>query len=494
MNEILPKIEEILPILSEDLSKIETATEKEIPIDDIASEMKNFVKAQIQIAGFLMDSGIRSLSNIHETAEYYNDKLQPTLNRASQILARVDRIFATFGKMFQSLENLTGKRGIFQPAITRNKNFRTKISNYQATVMRASAALNRGETLSEEILGKVSSGANMILQEYAEFKDFFAETIEPKFEQVTEKFQEFIQKAHDASVQLQAEIPNIQEKIEKISTAAQNGNEKIEKILSHWQEIENAILKLQKISNSISDERIEELLGIMLLDPENEKNFFRHPVEIISESLFSSPNYGSSIAPFFTVLALWVGALLATSMLSVRSTEAENQQKIRAGFVARMMVFVTIGLGQATAIVLGNIFVFHVYIVHPIVLFFTALLIITFFHIFIFSLVYLIGNAGKVLAILILLLQLSAGSGTFPVELTNDFFVKVHPFIPFTYAINAMREASLGMVESIFYYNIFILILMMLIVFFVAFLLAPKLSRVAIKSDNRTKGIDIFSH
>ena len=107
---------------------------------------------------------------------------------------------------------------------------------------------------------------------------------------------------------------------------------------------------------------------------------------------------------------------------------------------------------------------------------------------------YLIGNAGKVLAILILLLQLSAGSGTFPVELTNDFFVKVHPFIPFTYAINAMREASLGMVESIFYYNIFILILMMLIVFFVAFLLAPKLSRVAIKSDNRTKGIDIFSH
>ena len=159
-----------------------------------------------------------------------------------------------------------------------------------------------------------------------------------------------------------------------------------------------------------------------------------------------------------------------------------------------MMVFVMIGLGQATAIVLGNIFVFHVYIVHPVVLFFMALLIITFFHIFIFSLVYLIGNGGKVLAILILLLQLSAGSGTFPVELTNDFFVKVHPFIPFTYAINAMREASLGMVESIFYYNIFVLILMMLIVFFVAFLLAPKLSRLAIKSDNRTKGIDIVSH
>ena len=243
MIEILPKIEEILPILSEDLSKIETATEKEIPIDDIASEMKNFVKAQIQIVGFLMDSGIRSLSNVHETAEYYNDKLQPTLNRASQTLARVDRIFATFGKMFQSLENLTGNHGIFEPAITRNKNFRTKIANYQATVMRASAALNRGETLSEEILGKISNGANVILQEYAEFKDFFTETTEPKFEQVIEKFQEFIQKVHDASIQLQAEIPHIQEKIKKISTAAQNGNEKIEKILNHWQEIENAILK-----------------------------------------------------------------------------------------------------------------------------------------------------------------------------------------------------------------------------------------------------------
>ena len=96
--------------------------------------------------------------------------------------------------------------------------------------------------------------------------------------------------------------------------------------------------------------------------------------------------------------------------------------------------------------------------VHPWALLFASILIVIVFHILVYSLVFLFGKIGNVLAIIILLVQLSAGSGTFPVELTNEIFIKIHPYIPFTYAINLLREVSLGVVPNILYFNIGMLI------------------------------------
>lgn len=93
------------------------------------------------------------------------------------------------------------------------------------------------------------------------------------------------------------------------------------------------------------------------------------------------------------------------------------------------------------------------------------ILIVTIFQILVYSMVFLFGKIGSVLAIIVLLIQLSAGSGTFPVELTNEVFMKIHPYIPFTYAINILREVSLGIVSSILWENIIILIVMLFVIF-----------------------------
>lgn len=244
---------------------------------------------------------------------------------------------------------------------------------------------------------------------------------------------------------------------------------------------------MQSILNTLSDERIQDILTIMLLNPESEENFFKHPVRIEGHTLFPSPNYGSSIAPFFTVLALWVGALLSVSLLSVRSERAKQKELLRRGYLARLTFFLIIGWVQASLVIWGNYAFFGVHMLHPEMVWLSALLIITLFQVIAFSLVSLLGNAGKVLAILILLLQLSAGSGTFPVELTNDFFIAVHPFLPFTYAINLIREYSFGVIPGVALFQAFILVLMLVSVLLISLLILPRLAPIAYKVNARTE-------
>ena len=123
-----------------------------------------------------------------------------------------------------------------------------------------------------------------------------------------------------------------------------------------------------------------------------------------------------------------------------------------------MFLFLVIGIIQSLIVSIGNIFLLKVSVAEPFLLITLCVGISLVFQSIVFSFVYLIGNAGKVLAILLLVIQLSASSGTFPVELTNSFFVEVHPFLPFTYAINAVREAVGGVVPSVLYANISVLI------------------------------------
>lgn len=60
--------------------------------------------------------------------------------------------------------------------------------------------------------------------------------------------------------------------------------------------------------------------------------------------------------------------------------------------------------------------------------------------------------------IVFLVLQLSGAGGTFPIELSSPFFQAINPFLPFTYAIAAMREAVGGVVLEIYLPNLLILL------------------------------------
>jgi putative membrane protein len=102
-----------------------------------------------------------------------------------------------------------------------------------------------------------------------------------------------------------------------------------------------------------------------------------------------------------------------------------------------------------------------------------------------FSTVYTFWNSGKALLIIFLVLQLSWSWGTFPVEMSDPFFQTINPYLPFTYAIKAMREAVWWVVPQIFYMNLIILIWFFWIFAIIWIVIKPLIAKSISKFDNK---------
>ena len=113
-------------------------------------------------------------------------------------------------------------------------------------------------------------------------------------------------------------------------------------------------------------------------------------------------------------------------------------------YIGRLFFFQTVAVVQALIMTLGNLYILEVYAVHPIAMIFYNMWIGYLFSTIVFSFLFTFRSPGKAICIILLVLQVAASGGTFPVEMMPSFFQAIHPFLPFTYAIIGLRELSAG--------------------------------------------------
>ncbi|WP_080875376.1 YhgE/Pip domain-containing protein [Oceanobacillus timonensis] len=213
------------------------------------------------------------------------------------------------------------------------------------------------------------------------------------------------------------------------------------------EDIQNAYDRIKQMED---DQIIEELIGALQNDLSDETEYFSRPVQLDEEKLFAIPNYGSANTPFYTVLALWVGALLLCNLITTELKDKNREEfSLRDIYLGRMTLFLIVAIVQAIIASLGNIFILHAYMAHPFYFTLFSVLIALAFMIIVYTLVSLFGNVGKAIAIIFMILQLSGGGGMFPIQVAPEFFQAIHPFLPFTYAIDILREATGGIVWSV---------------------------------------------
>ena len=208
---------------------------------------------------------------------------------------------------------------------------------------------------------------------------------------------------------------------------------------------------IDKVQKASEDEKVEVLMDTLSGNPDIYGEFFSEPVQIETEAIFPVENYGSAVTPFYTVLAIWVGALILTAILKVKPTaEKYPGAKDYELYFGRYLIFLVVGQVQTLIIVLGDLYLLHVQCVHPFLFWVASALTGLVFSILIYSLVLAFGDVGKALAVVIVVIQIAGSSGTYPIELLPEFFQKVYIFFPFPYGINAMRECIAGMYGSDF--------------------------------------------
>lgn len=234
-----------------------------------------------------------------------------------------------------------------------------------------------------------------------------------------------------------------------LQTTIVTANDSLEKTQEALGKISDRISEaVSKAKAATQSEQVKVLVNTLAGDPDLYGDFFSDPVEINSVAVYPVENYGSAVAPFYTVLSIWVGVIILAAIIKVKP----NKEKYpNAGpktlFFGRCLFFLFMGQLQTLITVLGNIYILKIQCLHPFLFWLSTAITSIVFTTLIFALVYSFGDIGKAIAVVVLVLQIAGSSGTYPIELLPAFFQKVYIFFPFPYAINAIRECICGLYE-----------------------------------------------
>ena len=242
--------------------------------------------------------------------------------------------------------------------------------------------------------------------------------------------------------------------------------------IENLEELRNDVREIQSSVNIRT--LLEDALGIDFDDyagnTQELAEFLSSPVLLDTQTLYPIGNYGSSMTPFYTILAIWVGCLLLVSIFKVNVRESRELQPDRFQhyhlYLGRYLLFLTFSVVQAVIMCLGNLYLLGIQCPAPGRFILAGILAAVTFSNIVYTLTISLGDVGKAVAIVLLIIQVAGAGGTFPVELTPSFFNELNPFMPFTHGINAMRECIGG-----FYGSNYVMSLMKMCVYFPVFLL-----------------------
>ncbi len=235
-------------------------------------------------------------------------------------------------------------------------------------------------------------------------------------------------------------------------TASQTG-ELSDKLTGIQKSLDTLISKL----NGLSNDDLDYISELMTKPPDEIADFISSPIKVKEVDIYSTDTFGEGLTPFYTALAIWIGALLSCALLSV-NCKLQIIKGYRLNFVQRhygkMLLFLFISLIQSTIITLGDVFILGVTPADfPLMLGLSALTSVV-FTVIIFTLVSLLGNVGKAVVVVMMVFQIAGAGGIYPIQTNPEIFGLLEPLWPFTYAIDYFREAIAGPLENSVAFNV----------------------------------------
>lgn len=275
---------------------------------------------------------------------------------------------------------------------------------------------------------------------------------------------------------------SVQKSLNQLSTSLTSSKQEISSLLSQLDQSANGIYKLtdtadsdlseiQKVlgdsgellteaSDRITDTTAKldemeqsgdfsELKALISGDKSAISTFLAAPVSLDTHKIYEIANYGSSMAPFYSVLSIWIGGIVLVAMLKVNvsenCTKGLKNVKLHQIYFGRFITFMIVGLFQSTLIALGDLLYLGIQCEHPFLFllgcWFSSLVFVN----IIYTLTVSLGDIGKAVSVILLVVQVAGTGGTFPIEVAPSFFRAVYPLLPFTHSMAALRETVGGM-------------------------------------------------
>lgn len=225
----------------------------------------------------------------------------------------------------------------------------------------------------------------------------------------------------------------------------------------------NMATNIQSNINDLrSSESFSNIIDLMNDDVAGLVDYLSSPANLEVVKVYPLEHFGSGMTPFYTVLAIYASALLSVSLLHTHIKRRDDLPELSHSqeYFGRYFTFFAIGQFTALITVLGNLFYIGIQCYEPFLFWLVAAVTSLLFTIINYSLIFAFGNIGEAISIIILVIQVAGSGGTYPMQMLPGFFQTLYKFMPFNYAMNAMRETICGSYDHIYIKCILVLLLM----------------------------------
>ena len=471
MDDAESRIHQLGPKVNENIDRVEEALEdvvgvlgdiESIDLDPLA-ELKDVEKLQEQIEESIayIDTIIDALQSVVDELEDSDLPNEEQIEQLEQTIAGLEEIKEVLESSLDSTEKVLDL-----------------IEEYEADI----------ESILEE-LKDISSSVDIDL---GEFKQKYQNEIEPALLSELQRARQILVEAKAVLQNVEGAIPEIEQMLERTGDTLSRGEGVIEDVLEEYPYVNDKVTELANRIRDVQEEvDIYHIIELLKEDPDTDKSFFTEPVILHENTVFPIENYGSGMTPFYTVLSLWVGGLLLISILSTNVLQVD-QFHAREIYFGKWFLFILIGIGQTFIVTMGDLHILGVEIANPVWFVLFGFIVSLTFMTIIYSFVSIFGDVGKALAIIMLVLQIAGSGGTYPVVLLPKFFQMISPFLPFTYAVGLMREAVGGIVWTNALFDMFMLLVFVLIALIAGSFLKEPINRRTEKLMGKSKDSSIF--
>lgn len=424
-----------------------------------------FIQAELDQIQTMYDTLHPKVEALYTSVQGVLPKIEAISTYLEQHQTQIQKTISTFKQIIQAYPTTITEEKPYQEMLTMMQQVLTSEQRDHPQVQKV---INQMEALKQDLQNPTLR--TTLLQQLQDLTNSFDKstlsneihTILQLLQQDAQKVQGEIQTLQGKFIQLQAFVTEGIQTLQQVQQQLQTTKQYLDSIIPYLEALP-------------SEQQLEAYSQLLMNDPTVTAAYLSNPILLKTNTVFSIPNDGSAMAPFYSILSLWVGTLILMAMMKVKRegyTEKPAQM-----YLGQYLFFLTLVIIQAIVLATGDLYLLKVYHTNTLVYYLVCIYSGMVFMTIVYTLVTLFHNVGKALAIIYLIIQVAAGGGVFPVALTNSFFMSIAPYLPFQYAINALREPVAGITTANLVYNLQILTYFLVIFFILGITLKKPINR-----------------
>lgn len=412
---------------------------------DVVKITQSSVSGVVDNIGTLLSGVTSSLDNAAEIVENFSpdqnsvEVLKTAAQTCTNMATVMDTVCTMLNQLNQSLPNPITAIDDLVKTLTEN-----------AVVLRdLGVKLNAAADGAYE--GTLSDIAASIREVSASLKasmNDYNNSVKPQAEKMVSNLLSTLDSASKMLGLLDDDVPTVDTLIKTLNASLDSGVGLFGSLQSMLKNFENELDNLsEKIDTLSNSEEFNTFLNVMSENSDKLGEFIACPVQVETDKIYGIDNYGSAMAPFYSTLAIWVGAVI---LIAIINTNVKHKKELGAPvkpyqeYFGRGLLFIAFAIVQALIVCLGDLYFLGIQCYHPVKFLFAGCFAAVVYAMLIYSLAYTFGDIGKAAVVVLLVIQIGGSGGTFPIDVTPKFFQAINPYLPYTFVINAMRECVCG--------------------------------------------------